>query len=186
MQTMLHKNNLKLTVVLCVLFSAVMFFPCTVKAQLSSVKQLKKVTKDLKLKQESTKPGDPWTISHIITPDELGKELKNPKYKKPLILQVGFKFLYDTGHIPDSKYVGPASKKQGITSIKKEVKNLKKNTNIVIYCGCCPWSHCPNIRPAYKTLKDLGFTNVKALYIQQDFGKDWSDQGYPVAKNKNK
>ncbi len=182
MQKLLLKNSfVRLSVFSTIIFTFV-FFPASAMAQLSSVKHLKKITEDLKLKQESTKPGDPWTINHIITPDELEKELKNPVSKKPLLLQVGFKFLYNTGHIPGAIYVGPASQKSGINSIKKEVKNLKKNSNIVIYCGCCPWGHCPNIRPAYKTLKDLGFTNVKALFLKKDFGNDWSDKGYPVAK----
>jgi len=159
-----------------VLFSGYSF------AQLNSLKQLKQNAKDLNILKQSIKSSDPWTIDHLITTDELAKELKNSKTHKPLILQVGFKFLYNTGHIPASKYVGPASEKSGIKSIKNEVKSLKKNKSIVIYCGCCPWGHCPNIRPAYKTLKDLGFTNVKVLYIPQDFGKDWADAGYSVSK----
>jgi hypothetical protein len=28
----------------------------------------------------------------------------------------------------------------------------------------------------------MGFTNVKVLYIADNFGKDWVDKGYPVAK----
>jgi rhodanese-related sulfurtransferase len=151
-------------------------------AQLNSLKQLKQNAKDLNVLKQSIKPSDPWTIDHLITTDELAQELKNTKGKNPVILQVGFKFLYNTGHIPEAKYVGPASEKSGIKSIKDEVKSLKKNRNIVIYCGCCPWGHCPNVRPAYKTLKELGYTNVKVLYIPQDFGKDWADVGYPVSK----
>lgn len=166
------------------LLTAILFFTNGAYAQLNSLKQLKNETKDLKLKEESTKPGDPWTINNVITPDELVKELKNTKDKKPLILQVGFEFLYNTGHIPGSKYVGPASEKKGLNSIKQEVKKLKKDTNIVIYCGCCPWNHCPNVRPAFKMLKDLNFTNVKVLLIKQNFGKDWTDKGYPEEKAK--
>ncbi len=182
MRKILLKNHFNRFAIFSVIVFLFLFFSNSANAQLSAVKHLKQVTKNLKLKQESTRKGDPWTINHIITPAEFVKELKNPKYKKPLILQVGFKFLYNTGHIPGAVYAGPASQKAGINSIKNEVKNLKKNADIVIYCGCCPWNHCPNIRPAYKTLKDLGFTNVKALFIKQDFGKDWSDKGYPVVK----
>jgi len=169
-------SNLSLILFALILFSGFSF------AQMNALKQLKENAKDLNILKQSIKPSDPWTIDHLITTDELAKELKNPKINKPLILQVGFKFLYNTGHIPGSKYVGPASEKSGIKSIKNEVKSLKKNKNIVVYCGCCPWGHCPNVRPAYNTLKDLGFTNVKVLYIPQDFGKDWADAGYPVSK----
>ena len=159
-----------------VLFSSLSF------GQINALKQLKKNAKDINILKQSIKPSDPWTINNLITADELVKELKNSESTKPVILQVGFKFLYNTGHIPGSKYVGPASDKSGINSIKIEAANLKKNQNIVIYCGCCPWNHCPNIRPAFETLKKLGFTNVKVLYIPENFGKDWADKGYPVKK----
>jgi hypothetical protein len=26
----------------------------------------------------------------------------------------------------------------------------------------------------------MGFTNVKALYLANNFGADWADKGYPV------
>jgi hypothetical protein len=28
----------------------------------------------------------------------------------------------------------------------------------------------------------MGFTNVKVLYIADNFGADWVERGYPVAK----
>jgi hypothetical protein len=35
----------------------------------------------------------------------------------------------------------------------------------VIYCGCCPWTHCPNMKPADDALHAMGFTKVKSLSI---------------------
>ena len=35
---------------------------------------------------------------------------------------------------------------------------------------------------AYDALHALGFTRVKALHIADNFGTDWVDKGYPVAK----
>jgi len=32
------------------------------------------------------------------------------------------------------------------------------------------------------TLRELGFRNVKALYIVKDLGTDWIDKGYPVTR----
>jgi hypothetical protein len=61
---------------------------------------------------------------------------------------------------------------------------LGSDTLIVIYCGCCPWSHCPNIAAAYDTLHGLGFRRVKALYIADNFGNNWVDAGYPVTKGR--
>jgi hypothetical protein len=28
----------------------------------------------------------------------------------------------------------------------------------------------------------MGFTNVKVLYISDNFGTNWGDKGYPIAK----
>jgi thiosulfate/3-mercaptopyruvate sulfurtransferase len=66
--------------------------------------------------------------------------------------------------------------------LRTRVANLPKDTAIVIYCGCCPWSRCPNIAPAYDRLRALGFKQLKVLYIADNFGANWVDQGYPVAK----
>jgi len=52
----------------------------------------------------------------------------------------------------------------------------------VIYCGCCPWSHCPNVKSADDALRAMGFIHVKVLYISNNFGADWVDKGYPVGK----
>ncbi len=62
--------------------------------------------------------------------------------------------------------------------------SLPKDKQIVLYCGCCPWNRCPNVGPAYKRLHDLGFTNVKVLYIANNFGDDWVNKGYPAVKGK--
>lgn len=116
-----------------------------------------------------------------MQPGTLARILKSSG-KKPLLLQVGFESLYAQGHIPGSEYCGPASHSMGIDALKKCVANVAHTRWIVIYCGCCPWQECPNIRPAFKTLKDMGFSNVKVLYIAENFGRDWAQKGYPVAQ----
>ena len=49
----------------------------------------------------------------------------------------------------------------------------------MIYCGCCPWVRCPNIKPTIDPLHDMGFTRVKAVYLADSFKTDWIDHGYP-------
>ncbi len=90
--------------------------------------------------------------------------------------------LYAQAHIPGSEYVGQGNSAQGLQDLERRVRNLPKRTLIVLYCGCCPWSHCPNVNPAYDALEKLGFANVKVLYLANNFGADWVDKGYPVAK----
>ena len=78
--------------------------------------------------------------------------------------------------------MGAASEEDGVKVLRERVATLHKDRAIVIYCGCCPWSKCPNIAAAYDTLQQLGFTNVKVIYIADDFGTNWVDQGFPTAK----
>jgi len=120
--------------------------------------------------------------SRLINPDELAKVLQASKDEKPLMLQVGSHVLYSQAHIPGSEYIGPASTEDGLRRLRKRAESLPRNKTIIIYCGCCPWSHCPNVKPADDALHALGFTNVKVLYIANNFGTDWVDKGYPVAK----
>jgi thiosulfate/3-mercaptopyruvate sulfurtransferase len=120
--------------------------------------------------------------SRLINPDELVKILQSAKSEKPLVIQVGSHVLYTQAHIPGSEYIGPATSESGLQSLRKRVEPLPRNKFIVLYCGCCPWNHCPNVKPADDALHAMGFTNVKVLYIQGNFGVDWVDKGYPVAK----
>ena len=120
--------------------------------------------------------------AQLIDPEDLVKILQAPKGERPLILNVGPSLLYMQAHIPGSEYIGAASNSQGIESLRRRVKTLPHNAFIVLYCGCCPWSHCPNVRPAYDDLHKAGFTNVKVLYIADNFGTDWVYKGYPTIK----
>ena len=118
----------------------------------------------------------------LINPEELVKILQSTRGEKPLMIQVGSHVLYEQAHIPGSEYIGPGSSDVGIQQLRKRVETLPRSKFIVLYCGCCPWGHCPNVKPADDALHALGFTNVKVLYISDNFGVNWVDKGYPVAK----
>ncbi len=120
--------------------------------------------------------------SRLMNSDELVRILHSARSEKPLMIQVGSRVLYTQAHIPSSEYIGPASSETGLQSLRKRVESLPRNKFIVLYCGCCPWSHCPNVKPADDALHAMGFTNVKILYIADNFGADWVEKGYPVAK----
>ena len=117
----------------------------------------------------------------LINPEDLVKILQSGK-EKPLMLQVGSHTLFAQAHIPGSEYVGAASRGDGLQQLRKRVQPLPRSRFIVLYCGCCPWSHCPNVKPADDALQAMGFTNVKVLYMANNFGTDWVDKGYPTAK----
>lgn len=111
----------------------------------------------------------------LIQPAELVSRLS----AKPAVFQVGPAVFYRSKHIPSSIYAGPASKPDGLGKLKAAVAKLPHDREIVIYCGCCPWDRCPNVHPAMDLLKQMGFTNVKALYLPENFKTDWLDKGYP-------
>lgn len=117
----------------------------------------------------------------LMQPADLVRVLKSD-HPKPLIIQVGFHVLYEQAHIPGSEYIGPGSKADGIRQLHERVDGLPRTQSIVLYCGCCPWNRCPNVNPAYQELRTMGFTNVNLLYIAANFGKDWVEKGYPVAR----
>jgi thiosulfate/3-mercaptopyruvate sulfurtransferase len=120
--------------------------------------------------------------TRLIQPEDLVRILQTSGKDKPLMIQVGSHVLFTQAHIPGSEYVGPASTDNGLQQLRKRVASLPRTKIIILYCGCCPWSHCPNVKPADDALRTLGFTNVKVLYIAENFGANWVDQGYPVAK----
>jgi len=114
-----------------------------------------------------------------IEPHDLAARLQ-AKGQPPTLIHVGFDTLYRGKHIPGSIYAGPGRTPEGLAALKAAVAKLPHNAEIVLYCGCCPWDHCPNIRPAFALLHDLGYTHVKALYIPTNLKADWIDPGYPV------
>ena len=97
---------------------------------------------------------------------------------------VGFRPLYQGAHIPRAVFHGSASSDQGLAELKTWAKTIPKATNVVLYCGCCPLAHCPNLRPAFMAMRDMGFTNLRVLILANDFNTDWIQKGYPVEKGK--
>lgn len=117
----------------------------------------------------------------LMQPEALVKQLKAGG-AKPVILYVGPNFLYAQAHVAGAEFIGPASDPQSMDRLKTRANTLPKNSQIVLYCGCCPWDHCPNIRPAYAELQKLGYKNVKAVYMATSLGRDWVEKGYPTEK----
>jgi hypothetical protein len=124
----------------------------------------------------------PWTPSDLMPAAQLNSQLPAVKAGKIVLIHVGFLMMYKMGHIPGSQYAGPAAKAEGLAALRKLVANLPRNQQIVIYCGCCPWDDCPNIRPAFLALKEMGFKNFKVLDIPERLGDDWTAKGFPIVK----
>jgi thiosulfate/3-mercaptopyruvate sulfurtransferase len=120
---------------------------------------------------------DPWPRAELLAPAALAQEINSAK--PPIVIAVAFPVLYRSKHILHAIDGGAGSKPEGIETLKKAVANLPKDSDIVIYCGCCPMVKCPNVRPAYRTLKELGYKHVRVLDIPTNMHTDWYTKNYP-------
>jgi thiosulfate/3-mercaptopyruvate sulfurtransferase len=129
------------------------------------------------------KTADPWPSSQVLKAADLVRELAGAKgANSPTIVYVGFRTLFEGGHVTSASFHGTASKEEGLSELKEWVATLPRSANLVIYCGCCPFDRCPNVRPAYKTLHEMGFTHVRVLLLPASFAADWVEKGYSVQK----
>jgi len=124
---------------------------------------------------------DPWKDSDLMQPATLAARLSGSS-SKPDILYVGFPILYRSSHIPGATLAGPASKPEGLDLLKQAAARIPRDQELVIYCGCCPMDVCPNVRPAFRLLREMGFTRLKLVTIPTNMSTDWIGKGYPVEK----
>ena len=123
-------------------------------------------------------PGIPWTESQLLEPSVLAANIKVAEKATPVIFNIGA-----VEDIKGAKHIGPVSHNENMNSLKAAVSSMPKNTEIIIYCGCCPFAKCPNIRPAFLELKKLGFNNIKLLNLPVNLQTNWISKGYPLAKS---
>jgi 3-mercaptopyruvate sulfurtransferase SseA len=117
--------------------------------------------------------------SDVVQPAELAAQMARHR-DATVVLYVGPNVLYRSKHIPGAIYAGPANRPEGLDLLQAAAAKVPRDAQIVLYCGCCPWDHCPNIRPALQLMRQLGFAHVRALYVPDNFKADWIDPGYPV------
>lgn len=119
---------------------------------------------------------NPWTNSQLLEPSELAADIKAGEAKTPIIFNIGA-----VEDIKGAIHIGAVSNAENLEKLKEAVAALSKDSPIVIYCGCCPFAKCPNVRPAFIELQKLGFTNVKLLNISTNLKTNWIAKGYPLA-----
>jgi hypothetical protein len=118
---------------------------------------------------------EPWTQQQLLEPAALAKTINNSKSPQPIIYCIGPEAV-----IKNSIQIGSAQNNNNLTKLKQQLSKLPKTANIVIYCGCCPFDICPNIRPASSLLNEMKFKNYKLLNLPHNIKVDWIDHGYPV------
>jgi rhodanese-related sulfurtransferase len=117
-----------------------------------------------------------WTAKQLAEPADLAASIKSKK-DVPVIISVG-----PGTTIPNTIAIGMTNNKDNIEKLKQQLKLIPKDKKIVLYCGCCPFEHCPNVRPAIEVLKEMKFSNYYLLNLPHNIKKDWIDMGYPVSK----
>jgi thiosulfate/3-mercaptopyruvate sulfurtransferase len=125
-----------------------------------------------------------WTDAQTVQPAELVKELGAKGKNRPVVVCAGFSTLYEGAHVPGAVFHGPASQPEGLADLKKWAEGIPRSSNLVVYCGCCPFAKCPNIRPAFEALRAMGFQHLRVLVLPDNFYKDGYSKGYPVEKGK--
>lgn len=118
---------------------------------------------------------EPWTPEQLLDPAKLASILNDSTAAKPLILNIG-----PAGQIKGAIKMDAAKEKENLNKLKEFLSKEDKNRMIVIYCGCCPFNVCPNIRPAFSLLNKMKFTNHQLLNLPHNLKMDWINYGYPM------
>jgi hypothetical protein len=117
---------------------------------------------------------DPWTSAQLIEPSTLAAMLAKPG-KHPVIINIG-----PAGSIPEAIEIDAVKEPENMKRFEELIKTLDKNTETIIYCGCCPFKNCPNIRPAFSALVNAGFKKPELLNLKENLKVDWISKGYPM------
>lgn len=118
---------------------------------------------------------EPWTPGQLMAPADLAAVINNPNSKKPVIICVGPGAL-----IKGSLDMGQVHEKENLEKLKAQLGKMPRDADVVIYCGCCPFEHCPNIRPAFILLNEMKFTNAHLLNLEHNIKTDWVSKGFPT------
>jgi thiosulfate/3-mercaptopyruvate sulfurtransferase len=129
----------------------------------------------LSIGQLIAQTGEPWTDKQLKDPGALAKALKDPKVTPPVILNIG-----PVDQIKGAIRIGPTVSQDNLEALRKQLAKLPKDKEVVIYCGCCPFRRCPNVRPAFELLKEMKFTKARLLNLPTSLNEDWVNKGYPM------
>ncbi|MGV3761899.1 rhodanese-like domain-containing protein [Parapedobacter sp.] len=122
--------------------------------------------------QEKT---EPWNNKQLLETEVLASKIAVGEANDLLILSIG-----PDAIIKGSIDIGPAGEKEHTKKLRAYLKDIPRDREVVVYCGCCPFDRCPNVRPAFIVLNEMGFKKGKLLNIRRNVKVDWLDKDYPV------
>jgi hypothetical protein len=118
---------------------------------------------------------DPWKEANLMAPETLANMIGNAPERPIRIINIG-----PAGLIKLANDIGPMSDVANVEKLKNLLRTTEKSIPVVIYCGCCPFKNCPNIRPAFELLKFYKFQKPYLLNLSHNLKVDWIDKGYPM------
>lgn len=116
-----------------------------------------------------------WKKEQLMPTVELSTKIKTNAKDKPLIFNVG-----PMENIKGAVAMGAGTNITFASRIQSALAMESKAKPIVIYCGCCSYASCPNIKPAYDALISLGFKNTRVLELPEGIKPDWVAKGFPM------
>lgn len=116
-----------------------------------------------------------WKKEQLMATKELADKITANTKDKPLIFNVG-----PMDNIKGAVAMGAATNITFGEKMKATLAMENKTKAVVVYCGCCSYSSCPNIKPAYDILIAQGFKNTKVLELPEGIKPDWVAKGYPM------
>lgn len=116
-----------------------------------------------------------WKKEQIMPTAELAEKIKANAKDLPIIFNVG-----PMENIKSAVFVGRATSATFVDQMRQNLNMVPKTRTVVVYCGCCSFTSCPNLKPAYDALVKLGYTNAKVLDLPEGIKPDWVAKGYPT------
>lgn len=116
-----------------------------------------------------------WKKEQLMPTQELADKINTNAKDKPIVFNVG-----PMENIKTAVFVGRATSATCAEKIKSTLAMENKTKSIVIYCGCCSYASCPNLKPAYDILIAQGFKNTKVLELPEGIKPDWVAKGFPM------
>lgn len=119
-------------------------------------------------------------IGPLLSAATLAARIDDVRSGKVAVFYVGPEALFGRGHIPGARPLLSLDSEDGRKKLNEALAAVPVETEIVLYCGCCPVRNCPNVRPASAAVRALGRANAYVLDLPTRFSADWSAKGYPV------
>lgn len=123
---------------------------------------------------------DPWLPTEVMPAQLLAERLagKSP----PAVISVSNAWLYGQAHVRGARHFGDPGSPAGREQLSRAFARLPKDRELVLYCGCCDFTDCPNVRAGYSLARQVRPEGLRVLYLPTSLYPDWVERGYATEK----